>query len=123
MEIGNEPSRELGSGEMARRLSLSRESVHQLLLPLVRAGFLVALRGRSGGYRAADGLLSASIAAITEPFEGAPRRGAGGPGGSRVLDELEADAESAHRAVLTRTSLAEVLARVKAEREVPSWEI
>ncbi len=43
------PGREVGPARDVARSS--RDSVHQLLLPLVRSGWVAAGRGRNGGYR------------------------------------------------------------------------
>lgn len=120
IEIGSEPSGELPATELARRLEVSKESVHQLLLPLVRAGLVVAVRGRAGGYRAAEGLRQASIASVTASFE-APRAGAAAR--FAAIDELEERAEGARQAVYEGQTVGQLVARARAERSVVSWDI
>ncbi len=113
------------AADLAGLLALSRESVHQLLAPYVRAGLLVAVRGRTGGYRAGEGLLETPIANVLAPFSGpAPRpSGEGRSGLERLVDTLECEAAGARRAVYERTTVGDLVSRLRAEREVPDWEI
>jgi DNA-binding IscR family transcriptional regulator len=111
---------------MAGLLGLSRESVHQLLAPYVRAGLLVTARGRTGGYRAGADLPGTPLAAILAPYAGlAPRPvpAAGRTGLDRLLDALEAEAAGARLAVYQRLTLGELVRRLRAEREALDWEI
>ena len=110
---------------MAGLLVLSRESVHQLLAPLVRAGLLVAVRGRAGGYRAGARLLESPLAAVLAPF-GAPagRSRAKVPKGLPALVEaVESDAAAARVAVYERITVGDLVARLRAERHALDWEI
>jgi DNA-binding IscR family transcriptional regulator len=110
---------------MAGLLGLSRESVHQLLAPYVRAGLLVAARGRTGGYRAGADLSGTPLAAILAPYAGpAPRPAPAGRAGlDRLVDALEAEAAGARLAVYQRLTLGELVRRLRAEREALDWEI
>lgn len=113
------------AAELAGLLALSRESVHQLLAPYVRAGLLVAVRGRTGGYRAGEGLLETPLAKVLAPFSGPVPRpsGEGRSGLGRLVDALESEAAGARRAVYERTTVGELVNRLRAERDVPDWEI
>lgn len=125
VDIGSNPSGDRSAAEMAGLLGLSRESVHQLLAPYVRAGLLVAARGRTGGYRAGEGLLETPLAAVLAPYAGPePRPAAGERAGlDRLVDALEAEASGARLAVYQRLTLGELLRRLRAEREALDWEV
>ena len=113
------------AAELAGLLSLSRESVHQLLAPYVKAGLLVAVRGRAGGYRAGPGLLETSLATVLAPFAGPPPRAAATRRSAleRLVDALESEAAAARRSVYERRTVGDLVARLRAERETPDWEI
>ena len=121
IEIGSEPSRELSAAELARRLDVSKDSVHQLLLPLVRAGLLLAVRGRGGGYRGGEGLASAPVSAVLAPFEPPPARTS--PGEPGPVAALEEAAERARWAVYEEETVGALAVRARAERGVLDWEI
>lgn len=125
VEIGSNPSGDKSAAEMAGLLGLSRESVHQLLAPYVRAGLLVAARGRTGGYRAGTDLLETPLAAVLAPYAGPEPRPApsGRAGLDRLVDALEAEASGARLAVYQRVTLGELLLRLRAEQEALDWEI
>lgn len=125
VEIGSNPAGDKSAAEMAGLLGLSRESVHQLLAPYVRAGLLVAARGRTGGYRAGADLLETPLAGVLAPYAGPePRQAASGRVGlDRLVDALEAEASGARLAVYQRVTLGELLLRLRAEREALDWEI
>jgi DNA-binding IscR family transcriptional regulator len=125
VEIGTDPGSERSAAELARRLGLSRESVHQLLAPFVRSGLLVAVRGRAGGYRAGTELLSSPLSAVLAPFAApAPRPSARGARGiTRLVDTIEAEAAGARRAVYERTTVGQLVSRLRAERDALDWEI
>lgn len=113
------------AAELAGLLGLSRESVHQLLSPYVRSGLLVAVRGRTGGYRAGEGLLETPLATVLAPFEGPLPRAAvtGRSALERLVDALESGAAGARRAVYERATVGDLVDRLRAERDVPDWEI
>jgi DNA-binding IscR family transcriptional regulator len=125
VEIGTDPGSDRSAAEMARSLGLSRESVHQLLAPYVRSGLLVAARGRTGGYRAGAGLLEVPLSAVLAPYAGpSPRPPAEGRSGlDRLIDAVEAEAAGARLAVYDRLTVGVLVARLRAEREAPDWEI
>lgn len=109
---------------MAGLVGLTRESVHQLLAPYVRGGLLVAVRGRTGGYRAGAALLEAPLALLLAPYAGpAPQVSRGRAGLDRLVDDLEAEAAGARLAVYQRVTLGELVRRLRAEREALDWEI
>lgn len=126
VEIGSDPGKDRGAAEMAGLLSLSRESVHQLLAPYVRTGLLVAVRGRTGGYRASAGLLGATLSEVLVPFGGAaPRDGESARRLplQRLVDEVEAESVAARLAVYDRLTVGDLVARLRAERQAISFEI
>ncbi|MBI5442889.1 MAG: Rrf2 family transcriptional regulator [Deltaproteobacteria bacterium] len=126
VEIGSNPGSDRSAAEMAGLLGLSRESVHQLLAPYVRAGLLVAARGRTGGYRAGADLLGTALAAVLAPYGGPtprPAAATGRAGLDRLVDALEAEAAGARLAVYQRLTLGELVRRLRAEREALDWEI
>lgn len=125
VEVGLKPGSDRSAAELAGLLGLSRESVHQLLAPYVRAGVLVAVRGRTGGYRAGASLLATPLSAVLAPFAGpAPRPGAEGRAGlDRLVDALESEAARARLAVYERLTVGDLASRLRAERQVLDWEI
>ena len=125
VEMGSDPESERSAAEMARLLSLSRESVHQLLAPCVRAGLLVAVRGRSGGYRAGAGLLSTPLSAVLAPFGGPAPRAVRGVRDdlAGLVETVEAEAAAARLAVWDRLTVGDLVARLRAERHAIDWEI
>ena len=125
VEVGLKPGSDRSAAEMAGLLALSRESVHQLLAPYVRAGLLVAVRGRTGGYRAGPGLLGAPLAAVLAPFAGPSARPAeaGRTGLDRLVDLLEAEAGAVRLAVYERVTVGDLVKRVRTDRDVLDWEI
>jgi DNA-binding IscR family transcriptional regulator len=125
VEIGTDPGSERSAADLAQQLGLSRESVHQLLLPFARAGLLVAVRGRTGGYRAGPGLLEAPLSAVLAPFAAPSSRPspAVGRGPARLVEAVEAEAAGARRAVYERTTVGQLVSRLAAERGALDWEI
>ena len=125
VEIGSEPGVERSAAEMAALLDLSRESVHQLLAPFVRTGLLVAVRGRTGGYRAGARLLEAPLSSVLSPFGSVPPR-VGELEGSplrRLVDAVEARSVAARLAVYERLTVGDLVARLRAESHALVWEI
>ena len=125
VEIGSDPGNERSAADLARQLGLSRESVHQLLAPFVRTGLLVAVRGRSGGYRAGPDLVSSPLSAVLAPFAApSPRPEPGAVRGvTRLVEAIEAEAAGARRAVWERTTVGQLVSRLAAERAALDWEI
>ncbi len=110
------------SAELALALSLSRDSVHQLLLPLVRSGWVAAGRGRLGGYRVTPEASGASILDIVSAFShhGASSAFSGTPGWIRRLADR---ADEAYRGVLASITIGEIAGAMRAEREALTWVI
>jgi DNA-binding IscR family transcriptional regulator len=126
VEIGSNPGSDRSAAEMAGLLDLSRESVHQLLAPFVRAGILVAARGRTGGYRTGTVFPETSLADVLTPFAGPAQRPVEEgrrTGLDRIVDALEEEAAGASLAVYQRLTLGELVRGLRAEREALNWEI
>jgi DNA-binding IscR family transcriptional regulator len=121
VELENRPGG-TSSAELARSLTLSRDSVHQLLLPLVRNGWVVAGRGRLGGYRVTPAASGVSILDVVSAFssrgESSPN-----PGTPRWIRRLDSRAEKAYREVLSSVTVADMAEAVRAEREALTWAI
>ena len=115
-------SGEISATELARTLSLSRDSVHQLLLPLVRGGWIAAGRGRLGGYRVTASASRASILEVVSVFS---RQGSGTASREvpRGIRRLEERADEAYRRVLSSITVGEVAGAVRAERDALTWVI
>ena len=126
VEVGLEPGSDRSAAEMAGLLGLSRESVHQLLAPYVRAGLLVAVRGRTGGYRAGAGLLGTPALGRPGPVRRArrpARRRRAGPGSTASSTPWKRRPAGARLAVYERVTVGDLVARLRAEREALDWEI
>lgn len=92
----------------------------QILLQLKGAGLVTSTRGASGGYRLARAASSISVGEILKAIDGpdAPPRGALKPA-AQVLALVWEDVRAAERAVLDRTTIAQL-----AERSSPrEWVI
>jgi biotin operon repressor len=118
VEIVSEPSRGRGSAELASSLGMSRESVYQLLLPLVRSGLLIGDRGRNGGYRAASGTATRPLSALL----GLPRSAEDDPGPGWIVG-IERRVGEAALQVLDSITAGEIAAELRAARMAPSWDI
>ena len=119
VEIVTEPVRGRGSAELAKSLGMSRESVYQLLLPLVRSGLLIGDRGRNGGYRGAPGAASARLSEVL----GLPRAGEPPADCPEWLRRIERLAVGAVLDVLDSTTVGELAGELRATRSAPTWEI
>jgi DNA-binding IscR family transcriptional regulator len=119
VEIVTEPVRGRGSAELAKSLGMSRESVYQLLLPLVRSGLLIGDRGRNGGYRGAPGTASARLSDVL----GFPRNGEPLPDCPQWVGRIECLAGNAVLQVLDSTTVGELAGALRATRSAPTWEI
>jgi DNA-binding IscR family transcriptional regulator len=111
------------SGDLSRALSISRDSVHQLLLPLVRRGWVSAGRGRLGGYRVSPAARTATAYDVIEVFarhgEGtAPQRGA-----PSWASRLEEQAVASYRRVFKSVTVGDLAAEVRAHRDALTWSI
>ncbi len=110
------------SAKLARTLAISRDSVHQLLLPLARRGWVAAGRGRLGGYRAMPAAAKASVLEVVSAFS---RDGAGGSvrEAPHWLRQLERRADEAYGKVLSSITIGEIAERERAEKGALSWVI
>lgn len=126
VELVLRPDRETSSVELARRLGTSRESVYQLLLPLVRAGHIRVGRGRNGGYRPATGAEDLPVADVVAPYGGVGTLGAESshsPKDPPWIRDLSRRADEAYRRVLGGTTVGQLAAAVRASRQALDWEI
>ncbi|KAA0255176.1 MAG: Rrf2 family transcriptional regulator [Acidobacteria bacterium] len=123
VELLLRPERETSSAELAEALGTSRESVYQLLLPLVKAGYVRAGRGRNGGYRSAPGAESLPVADVVAPYGGLGTESVLGQKEPPAIHELVRRADEAYRRVLDGTTVGELAASVRASREALVWEI
>ena len=89
-------------GELARRREVPVQFLEQLFAVLRRAGILRSQRGVKGGYRFARDPSSVTVLEIVELLDGPVGRDA---------DGVFADAAQAARAVLERTTIADVIER------------
>ncbi|MHB1809831.1 MAG: RrF2 family transcriptional regulator [Solirubrobacteraceae bacterium] len=89
-------------GELARRRDVPVQFLEQLFATLRRAGILRSQRGMKGGYRFARAPTDVSVLEIVELLDGPLGREAEG---------VFAEAAEAARAVLARTSIADVIER------------
>ncbi|MHB1467741.1 MAG: RrF2 family transcriptional regulator [Solirubrobacteraceae bacterium] len=89
-------------GELARRRDVPVQFLEQLFATLRRAGILRSQRGMKGGYRFARAPTDVSVLEIVELLDGPLGREAVG---------VFAEAAEAARAVLARTSIADVIER------------
>ncbi len=116
---------ELKAADLATILRLSRDSVHQLLLPLVRQGWVVAGRGRTGGYRLAPRATHVPVLAVLGLFsrDGAPVPGRRDSSLPQVIRQLDRDAREAYRRVLSSVTIGGLADRARFEREMPTYSI
>jgi Rrf2 family transcriptional regulator, cysteine metabolism repressor len=89
-------------GELARRREMPVQFLEQLFAVLRRAGILRSQRGVKGGYRFARDPASVSVLEVVELLDGPLGRDAEG---------VFADAARAARAVLAKTTIADVIDR------------
>jgi DNA-binding IscR family transcriptional regulator len=112
------------STQLAEWLTLSRDSVHQLLLPLVRSGWIAAGRGRNGGYRTTPLAPSVNVLSVVSLYSREGRDPSAEeptmPGAVQRLDQALAET---HRRFLSGVTIASLVAEVKAEREEITYSI
>lgn len=115
--------RDVRSAELGEFLGISRESVYQLLQPLVRKGILVAGRGRSGGYRAAAGADQLPASAVIAPFASASGERVARDGGPPWLLELELRASTAASRVYEAVRVTDLVEAARRAHDAPDWQI
>jgi DNA-binding IscR family transcriptional regulator len=112
------------STQLAGWLDLSRDSVHQLLLPLVRSGLVAAGRGRNGGYRPTPLAASATALSVVSFYSREGRDPSSEqPSTPAAIQRLDRELFETHRRFLSATTIAHLVAEVKAEREELSYSI
>jgi DNA-binding IscR family transcriptional regulator len=112
------------SGQLATWLDLSRDSVHQLLLPLVRNGWVAAGRGRNGGYRATPVAPGVTVLAVVSLYSREGRDPTpDDPASPRFIRELDQRASERYRQFLSSLTVGGLVAEVRAEREEPTYSI
>ena len=100
---GSEP---VPIGELAKRREMPVQFLEQLFATLRRAGIVSSQRGVKGGYRFARDPAEVSVLEIVELLDGPIGRDA---------DGIFADAATAARAVLAKTTIADVIERESRE--------
>jgi Rrf2 family transcriptional regulator, cysteine metabolism repressor len=97
--------------EISETFAIPERYLVQILLQLKGAGLVVSTRGASGGYRLARPAASISIGEVLAAIDG-PDRGGEGGGARRpstpVLVSLWEEVRAAERAVLERTTIAQL---------------
>jgi DNA-binding IscR family transcriptional regulator len=112
------------STQLAVWLDLSRDSVHQLLLPLVRSGLVAAGRGRKGGYRPTPLAASATVLSVVSLYSREGRdQSPEQTSMPSAIQRLDRELFETHRRFLSSMTIAHLVAEVKAEREEPSFSI
>jgi Rrf2 family transcriptional regulator, cysteine metabolism repressor len=101
-------------GELARRRDVPVQFLEQLFAVLRRAGVISSQRGVRGGYRFARDPSEVSVLEIVELLDGPVGRDAQG---------VFADAAAAARAVLAKTTIADVIERESRESGVSMYHI
>ena len=101
-------------GELARRREIPVQFLEQLFAPLRRSGVLKSQRGVKGGYSFARPPAEITVLEIVELLDGPLGRDAEG---------IWADAASAARSVLARTTIADVVEREVREAGVAMYYI
>ena len=101
-------------GELARRRDVPVQFLEQLFATLRRSGVLTSQRGVKGGYSLARPAAEIAVLEIVELLDGPLGRDA---------DGVFADAASAARSILARTSLADVVEREAREAGVAMYYI
>ncbi|HST55332.1 MAG TPA: Rrf2 family transcriptional regulator [Solirubrobacteraceae bacterium] len=108
---GTEP---VSIGELARRRDVPAQFLEQLFATLRRAGILSSQRGVNGGYLFARAPSTVSVLEVVELLDGPLGRDAHG---------VFADAAEAARALLGRTTIADVIEREAREAGASMYHI
>jgi DNA-binding IscR family transcriptional regulator len=112
------------STQLAEWLDLSRDSVHQLLLPLVRSGWVAAGRGRNGGYRPTPLASSATVLSVVSFYSREGREPEPEQLSTPVaILRLDRELAETHRRFLSAVTVGQLVAEVKAEREELTYSI
>ena len=112
------------STQLSAWLDLSRDSVHQLLLPLVRSGLVAAGRGRNGGYRPTPLASSATALSVVSYYSREGQDPQPEPTSlPSAIQKLDRDLFETNRRFLSAVTIAHLVAEVKAEREELSYSI
>jgi Rrf2 family cysteine metabolism transcriptional repressor len=101
-------------GELARRRDIPVQFLEQLFAALRRAGLLKSQRGVKGGYSFAKDPSNITVLDVVELLDGPLGAGAEG---------IFADAATAAREVLARTTIADVVERERREAGVAMYHI
>lgn len=101
-------------GELARRRDIPVQFLEQLFATLRRAGVLKSQRGVKGGYSFARDPSSITVLEVVELLDGPVGRDA---------DGVFLDAATAARAILERTTIADVVERERREAGVAMYYI
>ncbi len=116
LEIAAAYPEPLTAAEVARRRRIPGPFLGRLLAAMARAGTVRTTRGRRGGVRLARPPVAVTLADL-EPGSGAPARGRGA---AAWLADALADAR---RAVLERTTLADLVAIERRAANAEDWMI
>jgi len=113
-ELGRSGRGPVPIGELARRRDIPVQFLEQLFAALRRGGILKSQRGVKGGYTFARELGEITVLEVVELLDGPLGRDAEG---------VIADAAAAARAVLERTSIADLVEREAREAGVAMYHI
>ncbi len=122
-ELGLAPEGERTAAQLAERLSLSRESVHQLLLPLVRAGLVAADRGRSGGYRLVPSAQTSSLLSVIVPYARDAARGETSDRSPAFIRRIDEEARRVCQGFFADITVRKLIDSARAEREALDYHI
>ncbi|MBA3327673.1 MAG: Rrf2 family transcriptional regulator [Solirubrobacterales bacterium] len=113
-ELGRSGDGPVPIGELARRRDIPVQFLEQLFAALRRAGLLNSQRGVKGGYSFARPVAQITVLEVVELLDG--------PFG-RDADGIIGEAAAAARAVLERTTLADVVEREARDAGVAMYHI
>jgi DNA-binding IscR family transcriptional regulator len=112
------------STQLAVWLDLSRDSVHQLLLPLVRNGWIAAGRGRNGGYRPTPLAATTTVLSVVSLYSREGREPAPEQATTPLaIQRLDGQLAETHRRFLSAVTIGALVVEVKAEREELTYSI
>lgn len=123
VELALSPSQEMRGTALAERLGLTREAAYQLLLPLVRLGFVEAGRGRNGGYRLTRRVLDASAWEVMAPFSSDTSHREQGSDVPSYVSDLAGMAHEAYRRTFTQVTLDALIRRAREANQVVTYDI